>query len=214
MSHDPLRLGEMHDDHSQITDHLRQFGLIVLGNAIRGSISTQMSAPILHAMSLVQAAHGAELLIKARIAQEHPLLIFDKLPTKKKAKGSLAIEHLVEFGQTIAYSDLPERLWASTGVRMEREQEFLQFGKLRNVIQHLGVPKDGDLPGVTLRFAFEVMEPMLQQFWGESAGEESIVYNEELLPELGERLFELGLKQGPFVEKALAAYQKGAGQTE
>lgn len=211
MSHSPLRLGEMHSEQSQLSEHLRQFGLIMFGSAIRGVVSTEMSAPFLHAMSLVQAAHGAELVIKARIAQEHPLMIFDRLPTKKKAVGSLSLEHLVEFGQTIAYPDLPERLWATTGVRMERETEFLRFGRVRNVIQHLGVPVDRDLAETTLRFAFNVMEPMVQGFWGQSVAEELIAYEYEedvLLPDLGERLFELKVASGPFVDRALAAFHR------
>ncbi|MTJ52431.1 hypothetical protein FJR38_07000, partial [Anabaena sp. UHCC 0253] len=31
-------------------------------------------------MCVVHTAHAAEILLKARIAQEHPLLIFSKLP--------------------------------------------------------------------------------------------------------------------------------------
>jgi hypothetical protein len=40
-------------------------------------------------LSVLQAAHAAELLIKARIAEEHPLLIFENLP---KASSSNAEE--------------------------------------------------------------------------------------------------------------------------
>jgi hypothetical protein len=36
-------------------------------------------------LAVLQAAHAAELLIKARIAEEHPLLVFEKLPRQSQA---------------------------------------------------------------------------------------------------------------------------------
>lgn len=39
-------------------------------------------------LAVLQAAHAAALLIKARIAQEHPLLIFEHLPRSTQAVGA------------------------------------------------------------------------------------------------------------------------------
>jgi hypothetical protein len=62
---------------------------------------------------------------------------------------------------------LPEILWAATGYRIKDVKRFTDFGKLRNMIMHFAVP-DKDNSGETLRFAFEVIDPMLQDFWDDS----------------------------------------------
>lgn len=83
------------------------------------------------------AAHAVELLIKARIAQEHPLLIFKQLPRWTQAAGAhLDLEDLFKQGRTVQWADLPERLWTSTGLSILKKDRFDRFGKLRNGIQH------------------------------------------------------------------------------
>ena len=62
-------------------------------------------------LSVIQAAHAAEILIKARIAQEHPLLIFEQMPKPNSELGPhLTYQKLVEQGRTFQYFDLPDRL--------------------------------------------------------------------------------------------------------
>lgn len=68
-------------------------------------------------LSVLQAAHAAEILIKAKIAEEDPLLIFEKLPQSHSMDSdSLEFCHLFEKGRTVQYWDLPDRLWATTGM--------------------------------------------------------------------------------------------------
>src|SRR5258708_34639167 len=69
-------------------------------------------------LSVLQAAHACEILIKARIAQEHPLLIFEQLPKAPPDQASLSLRRLIEGGRTFQFSELPDRLWAPTGVRL------------------------------------------------------------------------------------------------
>ena len=45
-------------------------------------------------LSVLQAAHAAEFLVKARIAEEHPLLVFERLPAFQKNKGALDLSLL------------------------------------------------------------------------------------------------------------------------
>jgi hypothetical protein len=118
-------------------------------------------------LAVLQAAHAAELLIKARIAQEHPLLIFDRLPHSSQAAGEhLDIEDLFRQGRTVQWSDLPERLWASTGISIPNRDIFDSFGRLRNGIQHFGPPPDRNASDETLRFVFDVIDPFINQCWG------------------------------------------------
>jgi hypothetical protein len=104
-----------------------------------------------------------QLVVKARIASEHPLLIFDTLPRSNRTDTQLSVAELLESGRAIDYKDLPERLWATTGIRMAAAQAFVEFGYLRNKIAHFAIPRiyAGE---ATYRFVFEVMEPLLSMF--------------------------------------------------
>jgi hypothetical protein len=118
-------------------------------------------------LAVLQAAHAAELLIKARIAQEHPLLIFDHLPhSSQAAREHLDIEDLFKQGRTVQWSDLPERLWAATGTSIPNRGTFDSFGRLRNGIQHFGPPPGRNASDETLRFVFDVIDPFINQCWG------------------------------------------------
>lgn len=66
-------------------------------------------------MCVVHAAHAAEILLKARIAEEHPLLIFSKLPKIDHKKETPTFTDLIEKGYTFSYAELPDQLWAATG---------------------------------------------------------------------------------------------------
>jgi hypothetical protein len=117
-------------------------------------------------LAVVQAAHAAELLIKARIAQEHPLLVFDTLPRPDQATGALLnFEDLFKKGKTVTWSDLPARLWAAAGMRLADEKRFKEFGELRNMIQHFTVPGGRDLGRETVNFVFGVLDPFINDCW-------------------------------------------------
>jgi hypothetical protein len=129
----------MNPDLKGIWEHIRDLGLGALAHANRHAAYAAMENPRWPELSVLQAAHAAELLIKARIAQEHPLLIFEGLPPSNKAAGSnLDLEDLFSRGKTFQWTDLPERLWAATGLSIPNKSTFDNFGKLRNGIQHFG----------------------------------------------------------------------------
>ena len=117
-------------------------------------------------LSVLQAAHAAEILVKARIAQEHPLLIFERIP--HPAAGTqklLSFEKLLTEGRTYQYADLPHRLWATTGITLPSLDKFLEFGRLRSTIQHFATPPDTDLSQRTLEFVFSVVDPFINTCW-------------------------------------------------
>jgi hypothetical protein len=150
-----------------IWQHILDLGLGALAHANRHAAYAAMENARWPELSVLQAAHAAELIIKARIAQEHPLLIFDKLPSSIKSSGSaLSLKDLLNEGRTFEWKDLPERLWAVTGQSIPSRATFDNFGKLRNSIQHFapGIVKDPG--GETLRFVFEVIDPFINQSWG------------------------------------------------
>lgn len=167
----------MHPDTRNIAGHMREFGLALLGHALKGATFSECANAYAHAISVVTAANAAEILIKARIAEEHPLLIFTKLPHPDPAQ-LLDIDALMEKGRTLMYEDLPSILWAATGYRINLLEQYKKFGRLRNTITHLAVP-DEDLSAEVYHFIFQVLEPIVWDFWKEDI----IGYYEDLLEE-------------------------------
>ena len=146
---------------------MRDLGLGALSHANRHAAYMDVYNPRWPELSVLQAAHAAELLIKARIAQEHPLLIFEQFPRSTQAAGiSLDLPDLFQRGRTVQWSDLPERLWAVTGLDIPNKPIFDKFGKLRNGIQHFAPSPNGNPSEETLQFIFEVIDPFIYKCWG------------------------------------------------
>lgn len=167
----------MQEELLNIHEHMRDFGLKTLSHANYHAACVSPDNPNWAELSVIQAAHAAEILVKARIAQEHPLLVFEHIP-KSKNRTSLELEHLFEDGKTLRYYDLPERLWASTGIRLADQSLWESFGKLRNIIQHFTYPPNKDFAQLTLEFVFGILDPLMLGSWGLHA----IDFNEDYEP--------------------------------
>ena len=156
-------------DHSlkSVHENMIRLGLGALAHANWTSAFFSWESDVWSELSVVQAAHAAEILIKARIAQEHPLLIFERIP-RPDAGGQdlLSFKKLLTEGRTYQYVDLPHRLWATTGIVLASTDNFLEFGRLRNAIQHFATPLDVDLSQRTLNFIFSVIDPFISACWG------------------------------------------------
>jgi hypothetical protein len=150
-----------------IWEHIRDLGLGALAHANRHAAYAAMENERWPELSVLQAAHAAELLIKARIAEEHPLLIFDQLPRLTQAAGAnLDLQDLFKQGRTLQWADLPDRLWAATGISVPNSAIFDNFGKLRNGIQHFAAVPGVNAGEETLRFVFNVIDPLINACWG------------------------------------------------
>ena len=143
-------------------ENMIRLGLGALAHANWTSAFFSWESDVWSELSVVQAAHAAEILIKARIAQEHPLLIFERLPRPAaEDEQLLSFERLLTEGRTYQYADLPNRLWATTGMLLPCADNFSDFGRLRNSIQHFATPPDVDLSTRTLDFIFSVVDPFI-----------------------------------------------------
>jgi len=161
----------------EVHEHMLGLALGALAHANWHANYFSPDNPYWNELSALQAVHASEILIKTRIAQEHPLLIFEHLP-KAKDEETLSLRRLVEEGRTFQFSDLPDRLWATTGIRLPAIARYKQFGRLRNAIQHFAVPSDVDVGEETIRFIYEVIDPFINKCWGLYA----IDYNEDYEP--------------------------------
>jgi hypothetical protein len=121
--------------------------------------------------SVIHAAHAVELLLKARIAEEHPMLIFKHPPKKLHAPD---LEDLLN-SRTIDYQDLPHLYSTTTGMSFPNLEEFNKLGALRNRIQHFLPPPDVDFGGAALIGIYTVADPILNACWGDYA----VDYNED-----------------------------------
>lgn len=164
---------------TSVHENMIRIGLGALAHANWHSHYYSMENAVWSELSVLQAAHAAELLIKARIAQEHPLLIFEHIPEPTSGTGELlSYEQLVSAGRTYQYHDLPNRLWATTGIALPNLDSYLAFGKLRNAVQHFAPPEAIDLSQTTLEFIFQVIDPFVNSCWGLYA----IDFNEDHQP--------------------------------
>ncbi|MCX8924542.1 hypothetical protein ACSTKO_00250 [Vibrio parahaemolyticus] len=156
----------MNPDLKNVASHMFHLGTGALQHANWHSHYGSYENPFWPELSVLQAAHSAEILIKARIAEEHPLLIFDQIPKSTQINGDLLdFEHLLSKAKTVQYSELPERLWAATGVKIKNIDTFKKFGNLRNNVQHFAAPKDIDCSLETVKFIFEVIDPFINECW-------------------------------------------------
>ena len=194
----------VHPETKQVSQHMKEFGFHVLGRAIYDATFSEMMRPFAHVLSVVHAAHGAEILIKARIAEEHPLLIFKSYPKSNTTKDALSIKELFEYGRTLMYSELPEVLWAATGYRIKELDKYQKFGALRNTIVHFAAP-DCEASVETLRFAFEVFDPIVRDFWGESFIDYSEYWDEVIISDgyLREQIEQLNIQMHPETKKQM-----------
>jgi hypothetical protein len=153
-------------DYAGVWERMKRLGLSALAHTNRHAAYIDPDNPQWAEMSVLQAAHAAEILIKARIAQEHPLLIFDRLP-KYSGSSLMSLEELFENGKSVDWKELPNRLWATTGIVLPRVDVFDRFGSLRNGIQHFSAPPmDINLSKETLQFVFSVIDPFIYHCWG------------------------------------------------
>jgi hypothetical protein len=170
---------QLEPDLQKISTHMISLGLGALAHANYHAHLYSNENEMWSELSVLQAGHAAEILIKARIAQEHPLLIFEQLPRSTQIDADyVELRHLVEKAKTIQYFDLPERLWISTGIKIDDLDIFSSFGKLRNSIQHFLPPSDVDFTKKTLEFIYSIIDPFIYKCWGLYA----IDYNEDYEP--------------------------------
>lgn len=158
-------------------------GLAALSHANRHSIYHDPINEKRECLSVIQAAHAAEIIIKARISQDNPLAIFKN---KVKIPEDITIEKLFEEERTIQWSELPKILKEISGISVPDEDCFKKFGYLRNWIQHFGnIPQEIDASFEARKFIYSVIDPFINTCWGLCAVDFDEDYDSaENLPEI------------------------------
>lgn len=180
-------------DKFKIASQMRDFGLSMVAKGVVNATFSEAGEPYSHAMGLVQVANGFEILIKSKIVEEHPLLVFNKIPKEANLlDGNIKMEDLIEHGQTIMYSELPDRLWATTGYKIDPIELFNRFGRVRNQIIHFAVPKIS-LSDLTLEFTFKIIEKAINSWWDTTILDYSQDHDDTILEHIFDRLKDLNL---------------------
>ena len=153
----------------QIAENMKELGLAALAHVNNIRLMEDRWSGIL---SVLQVAHAMEILAKARIAQEHPLLLFDTYPkpTKRESRiiNEMTLSQLSEKGRTIEWSSIIEMLWLVADMKTVDISAFNEFGEIRNAIQHFGiVSKEKSVSYLTsLQFIYGTIDPFINESWG------------------------------------------------
>jgi hypothetical protein len=123
-----------------------------------------------HRISLapLAAAHAGELLLKALIAKEHPLLLFKNI-SEKTTDDEIDLDWLVRNGRTHDFSRLPSVLWAATGINIPDIGSFQRIAALRNQVQHFVDERESDVRLECLNFIYSNIDPLLHEHFGLTA---------------------------------------------
>jgi hypothetical protein len=103
------------------------------------------------------------------------------------------------------YSELPEVLWATTGYRIKELDRYQKFGELRNTIVHFSADPDCEASTETLKFALEVLDYIVQDFWGESLIYYSQEWDDVIISDgyLREQIEQLNIQVHPDTQKKI-----------
>jgi len=122
------------------------------------------------ALSIVNSAFAGELIIKAIIAKQHPLLIFKNLFELGPSDTSpISIDRLLLKGKTYTFGELPNLLWSCTGNQISELELFREIQQARNAIVHFCSPEDENLKLLSLNFLYKVIDPLLKDHFRECA---------------------------------------------
>lgn len=174
---------------NQLISHMMNFGLHMIGKGLANIVFAEYPYPYTHSMAVIHITHGVELIIKSRIAQEHPLLIFSKYPQNYTLiNNQKDLSELIENVQTIQYSELPERLKVVTGYEISDLNLFRKYGKLRNQIIHFAIPPNKNISFLSFHFIFKIVEKMVNDWWGDSVLNYGYIYDDCFIEYICEQL--------------------------
>lgn len=173
----------------QLISHMIDFGLHMIGRGLVNATFAETPYPYTHSMAVIHIAHGAELLFKARIAEEHPLLIFSKYPSEYNSiNNEDEVSQLIQEVQTIQFSELPKRLQITTGYKIANLKLFEEYGRLRNQIMHFAIPPNKDISSISFEFSFTIIEHAINEWWNDTIFNYGSIYDDCFLQYVFEQI--------------------------
>ena len=152
-----------------IPQRILELSLVALKRANTDSIFRDRGKEHHATLAPISTAHAGELLLKALIAQVHPLLIFENLHQLKPSQ-KISKEWLENYGKTHNFDRLPTILKATTNIDIPDMNSFRNLQRVRNQIQHFLEP-DEDPTEICIDFIYNNIDPLLYEHFDESACE-------------------------------------------
>ncbi|WDI30253.1 hypothetical protein PUV54_09800 [Hyphococcus flavus] len=154
----------MHESLREIPGRILETGLAALAQANMHAVFCDPGNEHWERISVLNAALAGELVLKAIIAREHPLLIFrDLFGLDDTTSDDLDINLLIKKGRTYNFERLPNLLWVAVGERIPDSKLYEEIQKVRNSIQHFCVPEHPDLRMLSLEFIYKNIDPLLEK---------------------------------------------------
>lgn len=159
----------MHQIFSDIPDRILENATYALTQANMHAVFLDPGNEHWGNMSVLNAAHAGELFLKAIIATEHPLLIFQNIfDFDDNSSTEISLERLLQKAKTHDLQHLPKILWAVKGERIPDMESFERIRLMRNAIQHFYHPAGFDNFGAeardaSLKFIYNVVDPLINK---------------------------------------------------
>ena len=158
--------GAIYPNFREIPNRILSLAMAALCQANMHSAFMDPSSQYSPQIGILNAAHAAELFIKAIISTQHPLLIFkDIFILDDKSDIYPDVSTLIERGRTHDFEKLPQILWITTGIRIPNLTSFEKVRKIRNAVQHFCAPDSENLWNVALEFIYTNIDPLIKRFF-------------------------------------------------
>lgn len=159
-----------HRIYGEIAKRLLENGLGALAQANMHAAFSDPGNEHWASMSILNSAQAGELIIKAAIARVHPLLIFQNVfDFEIDSASEVSLEILIKKGKSHDFSKLPTILWSVCGARIEDMETFRKMKDVRNSLQHFLGPEGVEFGELSLRFIYQVIDPLLHAEFGRYA---------------------------------------------
>lgn len=155
----------MHSSLKGISTRIRDLAMDALTRANTDAVYYDPGKEHRISLAPLAAAHAGELLLKALIAKEHPLLLFKNIG-EKTTNDEIDLEWLLKYGRTHDFTKLPSVLWATSGIKIPDMDSFRRIAELRNQIQHFVDERNSDVQFECLNFIYSNIDPMLNEHFG------------------------------------------------
>lgn len=163
-------------DLNAINSGMVEFGCSLLGKSLYDLTFAPMGGECIHPYAYSSLVQALEILMKAAIAEKHPLLIYEKIPKLTSKKDQL--NEFFKKARSRSFLDLPDLLALTTNYQIE--YNLLEAAWInRCKIIHIGHNLSLDYTYSGLELTFKVIDPFIYKFWNRSSIDETTSFDSE-----------------------------------
>lgn len=161
---------------NEINNGMVDFGCSLLGKSLYDLTFAPMGGACVHPYAFSSLVQSLEILMKAAIAEKHPLLIYEKIPKLTSKRNQL--NEFFKKARSRNFLDLPDLLELTTNYQIERK--LLEDAWInRCKIIHIGQNSNSDYTYLGLDLTFKVIDPFIYTFWKRSSIDETTPFDSE-----------------------------------